>query len=109
MAWFALYNTASGQILSVGTVIADPLPAGVTLLQLAGQPSDNEMWDQVNKTFVVRPAKVLVDRLDDLLADTDFASVWNNLSAARKTALRTALIKLLGSQRFRAQSEQAGL
>lgn len=109
MAWFALYKTATGDLLSVGSVIADTLPDGVTLLQLAGQPRDNEMWDAASRAFVVRPAKVLIDRLDDLLADSDFSTVWNTLSAARRTALRQALIKLLGAQRFRALSEPGGL
>lgn len=105
MSWQALYDVATGRLISVGDVVADALPDGLAALPLAGSPADSDMWDAATRSFVARPAKVLVDRLQDLLSDADFAAAWASLSAAQRTRLRTALIRLLGRQRYRAASK----
>ena len=105
MAYWAVYETATGRLVSQGTRLADPLPAGLTAVDLGTRPADSLMWDSAQRIMVARPAKVLVDRLQDLLDFyPDFAAVWNSLSAARKTQIRTALIAFLGRQRYRNQS-----
>ena len=102
MSYFLLYDTATGRLVSQGTVVASPLPDGLTAVDVGTRPSDGQMWDSATRTMVARPAKVLVDRLQDLLDFyPDFATVWNSLSAERKTQLRTALIAFLGRQRYR--------
>ena len=107
MVWYAVYESATGRLLSVTTLLGD-LPVGVTTLNLAGEPADNQMWDSTTRTFIPRPAKVLVDRLQDILSNpayADFATAYNVLNAANKTRLRNMLIKLLGRQRYRSQGE----
>ena len=108
MVWYALYETINGKLVSVGTVIADPLPTGLTSISLPDKPADNQMWDEVTRAFVPRPAKVLVDRLQDILTNpayADFTTAYNALNTTNKTRLRNMLIKLLGRQRYRSQGE----
>lgn len=102
---YALYTTATGQLISIGTVLPDPVPQGLSVLARETVPADTEMWDAASRSWVARPAKVLVDRLDDLLADADFADLWSNINAARRTRLRNLLIRLLGRHRYRNASE----
>jgi hypothetical protein len=108
MTWHAIYETVSGQLVSVGQVVAEPLPDGLTDLVLTDQPPDTQMWDPVTHTYIARPVKVRVDRLDDLQSHpsfADFLTAYQSLSVANRTRLRNALILLLGRYRFRNQSE----
>lgn len=109
MTWYAIYNKSTGRLVSLGTVITDPLPAHLEAVTLADKPADSEMWDEATKAYVPRPAKVLMDRLQDLVTHGDYAddfkAVWDTLSAGNKTKIRNGLIRLLGRHRFRNQSE----
>lgn len=109
MSWSALYDETSGQLLSIASVVSDTLPAGVAVLALAGPPADSQMWDAITRAFIARPAKVLVDRLQDLLDDADFAAAWSNLNTTQRTRLRTAMIRVLGTKRYRTVSEAVEL
>jgi hypothetical protein len=113
MPWFAVYESTTGRLVSVGQQVADPLPAGLTAAQLGQRPADNQMWDTATRAFVARPAKVLVDRLlTDLLSNPAFSELqtaYNSLSAANKTRIRNGLILFLGRLRWRAQGEAVTL
>lgn len=112
MTWYAVYETTNGRLVSVGQLLADPLPANLTSIELAGRPPDNQMWDEATHAFIARPPKVLVDRLLDILEHPNYADIANfysNLSAANKTRFRNFLIKLLGVRRWRNQAETISL
>jgi hypothetical protein len=58
--WNILYNTASGQSVSIGTVIANPLPAGITALPLTdeqgeGLQNGSLIWDAATRTLIPTP------------------------------------------------------
>jgi len=60
MNWHILYNTATGQSVSIGTVIADPLPAGITALPLTdaegeGLQNGSLQWDAATRSLIVTP------------------------------------------------------
>ena len=106
MTWFAIHEIATGRLVSVGTVIADPLPPGLISKSLGpNRPSDSKMWDEATLTFVARPVKVLVDRFDnDLLTNVQFIqfqNVYNGLNPGQKKQVRDDLVKWLGGVRFR--------
>ena len=112
MAWYAVYSSATGRLVSVGQVVADPLAGDWVASLLAGRPGDGEVWDEGARQFVARPAKVLVDRLQDLVTNpdySDFQTVYNALSAANKKRLADALARLLGRARYRAAGEPVEL
>lgn len=51
--WYAVYETATGALRSVGTVLADPLPAGLSSVAI-GQDHPSGDWDSASRTFVPR-------------------------------------------------------
>jgi hypothetical protein len=58
--WHLLYNTTTGQSVSIGTVIADPLPAGITALPLTdaegeGLQNGSLVWDADSRTLIPTP------------------------------------------------------
>jgi hypothetical protein len=58
--WHLLYNTTTGQSVSIGTVIADPLPVGITALSLTdeqGEGLQNGLlkWDAASRTLIATP------------------------------------------------------
>ncbi len=58
--WHLLYNTATGQSVSIGTVIADPLPEGITALPLTdeqGEGLQNGLlkWDEETRSLIPTP------------------------------------------------------
>jgi hypothetical protein len=62
--WHLLYNTATGQSVSIGTVIADPLPEGITALPLSdeqGEGLQNGLlkWDEETRALVPTPAATM--------------------------------------------------
>ena len=59
-----VYETATGRAVSIGTVIADPLPAGLTAVDLTtpeavGLRDGTMRWDTVSKTVVVIPPSIV--------------------------------------------------
>ncbi len=59
--WHLLYNTTTGESVSIGTVIADPLPAGITALPLSdaegeGLQNGSLIWDAATRTLIPTPA-----------------------------------------------------
>ena len=60
MNWHLLYNTTTGASVSIGTVIADPLPAGITALPLTdeqgeGLQNGSLKWDEATRTLIATP------------------------------------------------------
>jgi hypothetical protein len=58
--WHLLYNTTTGESVSIGTVIADPLPAGITALPLTdaegeGMQNGTLIWDAATRTLIHTP------------------------------------------------------
>lgn len=58
--WHLLYNTATGQSVSIGTVIADPLPEGITALPLTdaqgeGLQNGSFIWDAATRSLILTP------------------------------------------------------
>jgi hypothetical protein len=58
--WHLLYNTTTGESVSIGTVIADPLPEGITALPLTdeqgeGLQNGTLIWDAATRTLIPTP------------------------------------------------------
>ena len=59
--WHLLYNSTTGASVSIGTVIADPLPAGITALPLTdeqgeGLQNGSLKWDEQTRSLVPTPS-----------------------------------------------------
>jgi hypothetical protein len=60
MNWHLLYNTTTGQSVSIGTVIADPLPAGITAQPLSdaegeGLQNGTLIWGAATRSLIPTP------------------------------------------------------
>jgi hypothetical protein len=58
--WHLLYNTTTGASVSIGTVIADPLPEGITALPLTdeqgeGLQNGSLIWDAATRSLIATP------------------------------------------------------
>lgn len=58
--WFAVVASDSGEAVSFGTVVADPLPPGLTALPLSEADADalnrgRALWDAASRSVVMRP------------------------------------------------------
>jgi hypothetical protein len=58
--WHLLYNSTTGASVSIGTVIADPLPEGITALPLTdeqgeGLQNGTLIWDAASRTLIPTP------------------------------------------------------
>lgn len=111
MTWRAFFDATTGQLRSL-TDGEEPLPTGCGETSTPTYPYPALMWDAAARGFTTRPAKVVIDRLQDILTAAQYADlqgVWTSLTAAQKTALRNGLIRLLGAHRYRAQAERTEL
>jgi hypothetical protein len=79
--WFAVWTTASGGLVSVGTVVAVPLPNGLSTTDLGANPPAG-VWNSV--THVFDAAAVL----KPVLSLKDFA---NRFTTAEREALQGML------------------
>jgi hypothetical protein len=84
-SWFAVYRTADGTLVSTGTVVANPLPAGLTAKDFGA--AQTGIWNKTTKVF--DPAPVL----KAVLSLKDF---WNRFTVAEREALMN--LQLVGTQ-----------
>lgn len=104
--WHAVYDDATGRLVSLTTALPAALPAGLASAPLgAAPPADDRMWDAATRAYVARPPKVYLDRLDDLAQHPDFPAFWASLSATQKATLRRVVIWLLGRARWRVAAQ----
>jgi hypothetical protein len=92
MTWYAVYHGTTGELRSIGTVLASPAElaaAGLTAMQLADQPAQNSRWDTATRAFVaVPPSKAVLSKLDFMDRFTD--AEWDNLVAYQSSNGTTA-------------------
>ena len=94
--WHILYNSTTGESVSIGTVIADPLPAGITALPLTdaegeGLQNGTLIWDAATRTLIPTPPPSVT--AEEFLASVGLAGdrqptllyLRLNLQAAGKT------------------------
>lgn len=51
MPWFAVIDDVTGELVSTGTVLADPMPAGLVVIKL-GEDHPTGEWDTAARKFV---------------------------------------------------------
>jgi hypothetical protein len=125
MAWYGLIDATTGELLSIGTEAmfdsgdVSKVPPGHQRRDFGASKPDlaTQMWDAATRTWIARPAPVVIDRITDiqnlLLANSNFSTTYNTLTTARKNALiaglRAVLSDVLGPHANRAQNESVNL
>ena len=101
--WYALYDTTTGELLSLGTAIPVDIAPGRDYIIVADWDflSNLVIWDTSLRLFVFRIPDVLIDRVTDLVNDVELASIWSTLSTAQAIALQTRIALMLGPYRWR--------
>jgi hypothetical protein len=89
--WHLLYNTTTGQSVSIGTVIADPLPAGITALPLSdeqgeGLQNGTLIWDAATRTLIPTPPPTVT-------AETAVSAYFSAYQIAALQRLEMALLQ----------------
>ncbi len=88
MTWYAVHRSDNGELVSVGTEVADPLPVELTALALTGEPSfRTHRWNAA--TRAVEPIPPPTD--DELIAQQPRKQRLEPTVAAGKAALRDLL------------------
>lgn len=109
MAFYVLYRESDGRAISYSTDEPQNIAVGRAVKSFVNPPADNTQWQESTLTFIPIPPKVYIDRLLEILTDSEYADdiqqVWNGLSAANRTRLRNGLIRLLGTKRYRRDTE----
>lgn len=73
MPRWAVYDNATGRMVSESALQPTNLPAGLATKQIPDSDA-GVMWDEATRSMVTRPPKVIVDRLSKLQADPRFTS-----------------------------------
>lgn len=99
--WYAIYQTSDGTLVSLATVVVDPLPAGLAKKLTTAPPRDGLQW---NPTLLdwepTPPPPPDVDRVDEFLS-----RMVGSLKVSDEKKVRDELVTLLGDQRFRDPSD----
>jgi len=93
MRWFAVLD-AGGAPVSVGTVLADPLPKGLTAVEVDG-PSEGRPWDAQAKAWGPKPEPPVIEPAKEI--DREKAAQAREVATAAKDigGLRTAFLALI--------------
>jgi hypothetical protein len=115
MSWFLFIRKSDGDLVSEGSVVPEGIDTEAYEVRDVGMRPDWTVraWNPATRQLFDRPLPILIDRLDDIqarfLADPDFAAVWGSLNAARRTQLRTGIMRvlasLIGGRRFRQEDD----
>ncbi len=108
MVWHVIYDdrtggdVAVGGYLSVATVMADPLPSGLSSKVIADRP-EGQQWNTTTLEWEPTPPPPPdVDRVDEVIAAVEAVE---SLTVPIKNALRPELEAVLGERRWRDPAE----
>lgn len=78
MTWYAIHTTSDGALVSVGTIVADPLPVGLSVVVL-GQVRPTGTWNPATRAF--DPSPVVKGELTR-------RAFWRRFTPAEREALQ---------------------
>ncbi len=104
--WFAVIEESNGELLSLGTVVADPLRVGLAKINLGATRPEGGIWNPATLAFDPKPAPPPeVDRIDEFIN-----AMQRNGGRFSEATVRAELRKLLGPEfRFRDRSDPRDL
>lgn len=92
---YAVYVVATGELVSIGDApLVNPLPKTLAHRVLLNVPNmAAEQWDAARKRMTDQPARVTLDRIDDMMADASVTA----LTGPQQAAIHTALLAIFGT------------
>lgn len=105
--WFGVIRESDGELLSVGTVISDPLREGLATVNFGPTRPEGGVWNTDTLVFDPTPVRPPdVDRVDEVIA----AMNPNGSGRIAESAARREIAKLLGPDfQFRGAEESRDL
>ena len=95
--WFAVYQTRDGRLVSIGTVVADPLRSGLAKKEIRAPQEAGTQWDSESLSFMASPPSPPdVDRVEEFI---------DRLTKMDASEIRNKLTVLLGDYRWRAATD----
>lgn len=94
MKWYAVVNKKTGEAVSFGTEVADPLSSELDVIELEHEPRNDEEWDSETKKMIKRePSPFLgkIARLQELRGKG-----WDNLSEDEKKEVKILIFDIEG-------------
>jgi len=71
MTWYAVVDKATGEAVSFGTILADPLPTDLEAIEIEGQPKKGlRKWDSAARQMVphlLQAGKSPEEKIDEAL------------------------------------------
>lgn len=90
MPWYAVYEIATGKLVSTGTVLGHDLPSGLAYKEYAENQLDGNIWDEAILDFVPKTPPVIEPDPDLVEAESLIAKqTWTS------TEINKALTLLL--------------
>ena len=91
--WTAIYRIRDGHLVSMATVVADPLPDGLATKRMSAPQASGTQWDSESLSFVPSPPSLPdVDRVEEFV---------DRLTKMDVPEIRSKLAVLLGDYRWR--------
>jgi len=128
VSWFAVFDGDTGRLHSVSSTDPTPVPPPFQVQERPGKPNlRKEQWSSAGRNWVSKPARIWVDRIDDvsndvriadLMSDTMLVGVTGKLSAGDVVKIgivvaeriRLVLREILGtSHRWRPSSHPTNI
>lgn len=94
MPYWAVYTGANGQLRSLGTVVADPLPPGLVLKDVGRLNQEGEVWDPVALGWTAGPVQKRQSLLDAVRAHPNYTGLRGADKPKVDEAIRSAGVSL---------------
>lgn len=102
--WYVVIDKTTGQIVSEGSVLGDPIELASRGLEAIALPQRfdplTQVWDEKKRTIAPRPSTP--DPISELFADPSITAALGKISALEREAMqakmRTAVNKLVGDR-----------
>ena len=95
--WYAVIEAASGQLLSTGTVLADPLPKGLEAIAVGDEPPAGD-WNTQTRQFDPSTAKVAIEPIEFLRRFTFAEEVAIRAAAKNDIGIEVFLARLAAAR-----------
>lgn len=94
MIWYAVVDKNTGEALSFGTEVANPLPPEFVTVEIDHQPQIGETWDPKQRKLVMNPPSLSQQKVTRLRELRNKG--WNNLSETEKKETRVLIFDVEG-------------
>lgn len=94
MPYWAVHHIVGGQLRALGTVVADPLPLGLTAKDVGRSNQEGEVWDPILLGWTAGPVQKRQSLLDIVRAHPNYTGLRSADKPKVDDAIRAAGVSL---------------